>query len=455
MKVVHLSAGAGPMYCGSCLHSNTLAAALGKLGVDLLLVPLYTPLRTDEENVSDDRLAMGGINVYLQHRWSLLGRLPRFLQRLLDRPALVRWAARRGAQTRPERLGPLTVSVLRGHEGRVRKEVEKLSAWLAADVRPDVVHLSNVMLAGLAPALRARLSVPIVCTLSGEDSFLEKLPPPHGAEARAVLRQRAAELDALIAMNGYYARFMADYLAVPAERIHVIPPGLLLDGHRKPAFPLPPGEGPRVRAAEGAPPSAFPKTIGFLGRICPDKGLHLLVEALRLLAADPSVPPFRVRAAGYLEPADRPYLSGLLARLAGCGLADRFEYLGELDRPAKIAFLQSLDVMTAPSVYPESKGLPVLEAWANGVPVVLPAHGAFPEMVEDTGGGLLFEPQNVPALAAALARMLREDQLAADCGRRAQQAVHERYSAERMARQTLELYESILKRSREPFTQSR
>ncbi|MGD0900242.1 MAG: glycosyltransferase family 4 protein, partial [Thermoguttaceae bacterium] len=197
------------------------------------------------------------------------------------------------------------------------------------------------------------------------------------------------------------------------------------------------------------------KTIGYLGRICPDKGLHLLVEAARLLAEDRDVPSFQVRAAGYLDPIDRPYLAGLLARAADSKLHGRFQYLGVLDRPAKIAFLQSLDVMTAPSVYPESKGLPVLEAWANGVPVVLPSDGAFPEMVEDTGGGLLFEPENVQSLAAALGRMLRDDALAAGCGRRAHQAVHERYTADRMARQTLELYETVTKLSREHFTQRR
>ena len=466
MKVLHLSAGAGPMYCGSCLHSNTLAAALSKLGVEVLLVPVYTPLRTDEESASSDRLAMGGVNVYLQQTWGSLGWLPRFVRRLLDRPGLVRWLARRGTRTRPERLGPLTVSVLRGHEGRLRELVGELAGWIADQVRPDVIHLSNAMLAGLVPSLRAKCPVPVVCTLSGEDGFIEKLPPAFAAEARAVLRQRAAELDALIAMNRYYAGFMADYLAVPVDRIHVIPPGLNLQGHRASISPLPPGEAPTsgypgVRAspappgpganAPGSPPSppasVLPKTIGFLGRVCPDKGLHLLLEAMRPLAEDPGVPAFRVRAAGYLDQGDRPYLAGLLAQAAAWGLSERFEYLGELDREAKIAFLQSLDVMTAPALVAESKGLTVLEAWANGVPAVLPAHGAFPEMVADTGGGLLFAPGSVPGLAAALGRMLREAPLAGECGRRAHQAVHQRYGAERMARQTLKLYETLCSRA--------
>jgi glycosyltransferase involved in cell wall biosynthesis len=124
-------------------------------------------------------------------------------------------------------------------------------------------------------------------------------------------------------------------------------------------------------------------------------------------------------------------------------LADRFDYLGELDRPGKIAFLQSLDLFSVPTVYRESKGLFALEAWANGVPAVLPAHGAFPEMVEDTGGGLLFEPGKPQALAEALKQMILNPDFADKCGRRAKQIVHERYNADVMARRMIELYKKL------------
>ena len=435
MKIVHLTAGAGPMYCGSCMHGNTLATALRAVGEDVVLVPVYTPLRTDEDNVSVDRLVMGGINVYLQEHSAVFRRTPWLFDRLLDWPGLVHWAARRGTRTRPESLGSLTLSVLRGEEGRLRKEVEKLVSWLQDELRPDVVHLSNVMLAGLAGPLRSRLRVPVVSTLSGEDSFLERLPAPYYSQARDALRQRANELDALVSMNDYYADFMAEYLAVPRERIRVIRPGLNLDGHRKPQK--------EDTTSRSRSPATAPRTIGYLGRICQEKGLHLLVEALRLLAEEHDLPPLRVRAAGYLDESDRPYLAEIQRRINELQLADRFEYVGELDREAKIAFIQSLDIMSLPSMYRESKGLPVLESWASGVPVVLPAHGAFPEMVEDTGGGLLHEPCNPQALAAALAKMLREPDFAAACGRQAHRAVHERYHAERMARQTLDLYRSL------------
>ena len=432
MRIVHLVAGAGGMYCGSCLHGNTLATALRAAGQDVLLVPLYTPLRTDEEDASIDRVAFGGINVYLQHQSALFRHAPRFLDQLLDHPGLLRWLGRRGRSTRPERLGPLTVSMLRGEEGRQRKELDKLVRWLGEEIRPDLVHLSNVMLVGTARRLTGELGVPVVSTLSGEDVFLERLPPPHYREARVVLRERSADLAALIAMNRYYADFMAEYLAVPRERIRVIPPGLNLAGHA-------------VREVHQRSEEVVRRhvTIGYLSRICPEKGLHRLAEAFAALAADDGLPPTRLRAAGYLDPADRAYLGRIESQLGDAGLADRFAYVGELDRAAKIAFLGSLDVMSVPTVCRESKGLAILEAWANAVPVVLPDHGAFSELVLDTGGGLLCEPDSLPALVAALGRMIRDPALASERGRRGREAVRQRYHAPLMARRTIALYETL------------
>jgi glycosyltransferase involved in cell wall biosynthesis len=323
--------------------------------------------------------------------------------------------------------------MLRGEEGRQRKELDKLIDWLAEEIRPDVVHLSNVMLVGMARRLTEVLGVPVVCTLAGEDGFLDKLSEPHRSEARAVLRDRSADLAALVAMNRFYADFMAEYLPTQRERIRVIPPGLDLSGHGIPE-----------RAAESSDAEARPVTIGYFSRICPDKGLHLLGEAFQLLAAREDLPPSRLVAAGYLDAVDRPYLDEIESQLAEHGLRDRFEYVGELDRAGKIEFLRSLDVMSVPTVGAEAKGLSVLEGWANGAPMVLPDHGTFPELVEQTGGGLLCEPNNAAALAEGLARMIGDRAFAEECGRRAYQAIREHYHAPLMARRTIDLYREVL-----------
>ena len=426
MKIVYLAAGAAGMYCGSCLHDNTLAAALSALGQDVLLVPTYTPLRTDEDNVSDSHLFFGGINVFLQQYSAVFRHTPWFLDALLDNPGVIRWLTRGGPRLEAERLGGLTVSMLQGEHGRQRKELEKLVRWLKEEAKPDIVHLSNAMLVGMAREIRA-LGIPVLSTLSGEDIFLEKLPQPYYEQAREALRERAREVDGFVALNRYYADFMASYLDVPRERVHVIPHGLNLAGH-----------GTRSERSDEV------RTIGFLARVCPDKGLHNLIAAAELLLSDPGVPPFRVRAAGYLSRLDRPYLETIQARTRRWDKPGAFEYVGELTRAQKIAFLQNLDVMSLPTVYHESKGLPVLEALANGVPVVLPEHGAFPELVEHTGGGLLHRGDDPVSLARVLKQLLLDPPLAAELGMRGQQAVRRDYTAEVMAQKTLELYRQTL-----------
>src|SRR3954467_5458267 len=309
MRIAYITAGAAGMYCGSCLHDNTLAAALLKLGEDVILVPMYTPLRTDEPDVSINRVFFGGINVYLQEKLAPFRHTPWWMDRLLDNPALLNSLSGRAGTVDPTKLGDLTVSMLRGEAGNQRKEVEKLVHWLLHDIKPDVVHLSNSMQLGIVRMIRERGGPPVVCQLSGEDLFLEKLPPPHYDRARELLRERAAQVDAFVAINHYYAEFMADYLAINRARVHVIPHGLNLEGHRQP--PAPPGvHSTNVSAARDIQTNE-PQKVGYLARICQDKGLHLLVDAGERLAQRTDVLPFELRAAGYLGEGDRPYLEKL------------------------------------------------------------------------------------------------------------------------------------------------
>src|SRR5438093_13570633 len=111
MRIAYISAGAGGMFCGSCLHDNTLAAALIALGHDALLIPTYTPLRTDEIDVSERRVFLGGINAYLQQKVSLFRHTPRFFDWFLDARLLLRWVARFAVRTQAQELADLVISV--------------------------------------------------------------------------------------------------------------------------------------------------------------------------------------------------------------------------------------------------------------------------------------------------------------------------------------------------------
>lgn len=423
MKIASITAGAGGMICGSCLHDNTLARELIRQGHDVALLPLYTPIRTDEEDVSVGRVFYGAINVYLEQKSALFRHTPRALDRLLNNPRLLNWASRRGANSVDARdLGELTLSTLRGEEGNQQRELEELVRWLRDEYKPDVVHLSNSLMVGLARRIRAEAGAPVVCSLQGEDLFLDEMDDDYRRKAIELIAERARDVDGFLATGEYYARYMADYLGVDAARIHRVPLGIGIEDLA-----------PLSSRAER------PFTVGYLARQAPEKGLHVLLAAFRQLAD--VVDDARLRVAGYSGPKDRAYLEALQRDVREQGLAERVAFEGELDRGGKRDFLHGLDVLSVPTVYKEPKGLFVLEALACGVPVVQPDHGAFPEMIEATGGGLLVPPGDATALAEALAGLAADPARRAGLARAGRDGVLRHYTAETMARRTLEVYE--------------
>jgi glycosyltransferase involved in cell wall biosynthesis len=429
MKAVYITAGAAGTYCGSCMHDNTLVAALARQGHDVQLVPTYTPIRTDEEDVSRPRIFLGGINVYLQQKLWPFRHTPWFLDRLLDAPRLLRWVSRFAVKTQAEQLGALTVSVLQGEHGRQRKEFAKLVRWLARKERPQLVHLTNALLSGMVHEIKRELGVPVLCSLQGDDIYLEALPPAYRKQCLDLIREHCREIDGFLATSAYYADFMSDYFGIPRSLVHVVYPGLNLQGH---------GE----RRPQDA---ARPFTVGYFARICPEKGFQVLADAFRLLKQKPGAEDCRLHASGWLGENHRPWFEDVRGRLKEWGLHEHFHHVEAPDHAGKVRFLQGLDVLTVPTVYREPKGLYVLEALANGVPVVQPRHGSFPELIEATGGGLLVNPEDPADLAEGLYRLLSNPAHAAELGRKGKEAVHARFHAARMAEETLAVYRQYLR----------
>jgi glycosyltransferase involved in cell wall biosynthesis len=178
MKIAIITAGGAGMFCGSCMQDNTLVRALRMAGTDALLLPTYTPIRVDEENVSDSRVFLGGINVYLDSRLPGWRFLPRSLKRWLDRPGIVKWLSKRSSSTNAADLGSLTIDLLKGHQGPQRQEIQELIQYLVNDLRPDVILFSNALLSGIVPELRRQFSGRLCCLLQGDDIFLDALPEP-------------------------------------------------------------------------------------------------------------------------------------------------------------------------------------------------------------------------------------------------------------------------------------
>ena len=425
MKIVYLTAGAAGMFCGSCMHDNALARALRKQGVDCLLQPVYTPIRTDEESVADEQVFLGGIHIYLLQQMPWLRYLPRPLRRWVDFPPLIRWATRRAGSTDAAMLGALSVSMLKGSRGYQADEFRRLGDWLVQE-QPDAVVLTNLLIGGGLPELCERLpDTKMIVMLQGDDIFLDHLPEKQRGEAIRLCGELIEHVDRFCVHSRFYGDKMGALLDIPGDKI--VQTALTID------------LAPFNAAAERTHATDEPYRIGYLARIAPEKGLHRLVEAFERIAETDHEA--TLHAAGWLGPQNEAYLESIRERLAKAGLTDRFTYHGSPDLEGKVEFLRSVDVLSVPTEYEDPKGLFVLESLAAGTPVVMPEHGAFGELVRSTGGGLLVPPDDSTALAEALLS-LRDAEQRIRLAQDGEHGVHEKHSVTQAARELVELVTS-------------
>lgn len=412
------------MFCGSCLRDNRLAAGLIAEGKDVSLWPMYTPIMTDETVVGSSEVHFGGLGVYLEQVVPFFRRHLGPIDRILRSNALLRFVGMFSSSTTPESLGPLTVSILEGPDGNQRKELEDLVRDLKT-LAPDIINLPNLMFAGLARTLKKELGCKVVCTLSGEDIFLDRLPDAHRVRAFELIARAANDVDAYVSVTEYFAGHAQQHFALPADRMHVIPMGIDVE---------------KFSVSTNSPDDTF--TVGYFARICEEKGLRQLAEAFVELRNEGIGANLKI--SGYLGRSDKKYFNDVMRYLKGKGVAQHVEYVYSPTFEDKVRLLSSLHALCVPSLYREAKGFYVLETLACGVPVVLPRHGSFREMVENTGGGLLFEPNDRADLMAQIGTLMEDETLRSKLGNAGRIAVGQHYTAERMRRLTWSLFETLV-----------
>jgi glycosyltransferase involved in cell wall biosynthesis len=427
MNIVHITPGAGGMYCGICLRDNTLVATLRKMGHHATMVPLYLPLTLDEEDQSAGTpIFFSGINVYLEQKSALFRETPNWFHQLMAARPLLKWAGSKAAKTRPESLGDLTLSMLRGEEGFQARELDELISWLRTQPKPDVICLSNALLVGMARKLKSELGAAVVCMLQGEVDYLDALLPEYRAQCWKLLSERAKDVDLFGAASRYFGDLMSQRLGLTPERVKVVYSGINFDGY-----------GDSHASSPAAP------VLGYFARMCPEKGLDTLVEAYIQLRQRNRINNLRLRIGGGCGAGNEPFVNSLRQRLGDSGYLNDVEFLPNVDRAAKVKFLQSLSVFSVPVRCTEAFGLYVVEAMAAGVPVVQPRTGAFPELIEATGGGITYQGDS-NALATALEELLSNPERAHSLGHTGRQAALEKFSAEAMARTTLDFYQEAV-----------
>ena len=243
---------------------------------------------TERANEMPESLAraVGGIGTYLREKSALFRRAPAWVDRLLDARPLLAWAARRAEMTKARDLGQPTLSMLRGEHGHQTRELDRFVAWLVEQGRPDVICLSNALLAGLARRMKHDLATPVCCTLQDEDAFLDALPEAYREPAWDTLAARAADIDAFLPVSRYYAGVMEERLGLAAGRMHVVPIGIDFAAYEPAA----------------APPTV--PTLGYLAQLRRAGGLDLVVEAFLAIRSRGRVPGVRLRVSGAATPGE-------------------------------------------------------------------------------------------------------------------------------------------------------
>ncbi len=430
MEIIQITPGTGDsFYCDNCLRDAALVTAMRSIGHDVVMVPMYLPVSDDSNQALDNTpIFFGGINVYLQQKSKLFQKTPRWLDRLFDSPKLLAWLARKSKMTNARDLAETAISMMRGEHGRQAKELNRLIEWLnSQDNRPDIICLSNILLAGLSESFKKKLGVPIVCLLQDEDAFLDMMPSPYAEQLWDMLTERANNIDAFIAVSKYYAEVMQQRLKLSSDKVHIVYMGISLDGYK--------------------PPSSVPDTptIGYLSRMCHDKGLDTLVDAFIKLKNNRNLKNAKLRIAGGRTSADTEFINSIQKKLTSAGFIDDVQFLSAFDRDTKIDFLQTLSLLSVPEKRPVAYTLYLIEALAAGVPVVAPQSGVLPELLEITGGGVLYEPNSTDALVEAMQSLLLDPKHAQQLGKQGRDQVRKKFNVEQTATELVRIYKKITK----------
>lgn len=391
------------------------------------MVPMYLPVLIDDGGITGDvPVFFGGINVYLQQTFKFFRFTPRWLDTFFDSAWMLRQAAAREGSTEAAGLGPMTLSMLKGAHGNQDKELARLIEWLTHHEKPDIIHISNSLLLGLASELKKALHVPLVCTLQDEETWVDDIDAPYDSLCWEAMSDCAEDIDAFVAVSEWYGDEMSVRMNLERERIRVVPLGIDLENR------------------EGASLSFDPPVLGYLSKMTDTLGLGLLVDAFIELKQNPKLAKLKLKATGGQLGLDIDYVKALKRKLANHGIESDAEFVDKFDAAGRADFLKTLCVLSVPAPQGEAFGMYITEALAAGVPVVQPDAGGFREVVEATGGGIIYDGKTPGALVAALEELLLNPDRARALGQIGRAAVFEKFGIDRMATGLSAVYESLL-----------
>jgi glycosyltransferase involved in cell wall biosynthesis len=309
----------------------------------------------------------------------------------------------------------MTLSMIKGEKAFPEKELSRLVNYLIENGKPEIIHLSNALIIGLARQLKKHLDVKIVCSLLNEDDWIEEMAEPYRSDAWRLIAEEAVNVDTFITPSNYYKELFMAKTGYSGKNIHTIP--LALDTTHLKILPK---------------KNNFP-AVGYFSRINSQNGFDKLVDAFIYLKKEDRLPGLSLHVSGGYTGADKPFINKQIRKIKTNGLSDFIKIYTEFSGDSKEEFFSSIDIMSVPVRKHDGYGLYILESNASGVPVVQPETGAFPEILDITGGGITYSTDNIEELASSLITLFNDNELRDQLGKRGRENVLKELSLSRMS----------------------
>ncbi len=426
MNIIQIIPGSGgSFYCGNCLRDSKYFEAFRKEGHQVIKIPMYLPLFADEHDLTDIPVFYGAVSLYLKQRFPVLRKAPRWVERVLNSKPLLKFASSMAGSTNARGLEDMTESMLMGEEGKQREELDEMVHWIADHFQPDIIHISNALLLGLARQIKKKLNVPVVCSLQDEDVWVDAMEPGFRKHIWKLMHQKAENVDAFISVSTYFADVMKKKMNLPPEKVHIIHLGISHTDYTC------------INSSEK------PRNIGYLSRMNHENGLDILTDAFIELKKKPGFGDVKLVVTGGSTGDDTRYIKEIKKRLKKNNLDSQVDFHKKFEDQGRDEFFKKVSLLSVPVRNGEAFGMYLLEAMASGVPVVQPALGAFPEIVETSEGGVIYEENTPKALAETLEDLFTKPERIQSLSEKAVSGVRKHFDIHIQTLKMIELYESL------------
>lgn len=426
---MHIIPGSGgSFYCGNCLRDSKYVEALRKSDHMVRKLPMYLPLFADEHDLSREiPVFYGAISIYMKQLFPIFRKAPGWVDRALNSKPMLKLASKFAGSTRAKGLEEMTVSMLLGEEGQQKEELQKMVDWIVENCDPDVIHLSNALLLGLAQQLGERLHVPVICSLQDEDVWVDVMKPSAAESVWKLMSNKAEHITTFISVSDFYAGVMKEKMALPETKVASVHIG--------------------VDPADYTfkPVSEKKRSIGYISRMCHENGIDILIDAFILLKQKEEFEDVNLVLTGGSTGDDKKLLSDIRHRIKEHGLQKQVEFHDDFEEQGLRDYLEKVSVVSVPVRNGEAFGIYLLECMVSGIPVVQPALGAFPEIIELSGGGVIYEENTPEALALALEKLLSDPEEMDRLSRNGKEGVDKHFHIDVQAERMIKVYEQAIK----------